>query len=104
MRPPAQVRAVREIIGLARAEFAELTGALRKEERARLWDVCRLLFLTPQTFVNDLEGGVCPASSVVCLVVDEAHKASGDHAYVQVMMGAIRRAIRRFGVEFWAIL
>ena len=95
MRPPAQVRAVREIIGLARAEFAELTGALRKEERARLWDVCRLLFLTPQTFVNDLEGGVCPASSVVCLVVDEAHKASGDHAYVQVMMGATRRATRR---------
>jgi ERCC4-related helicase len=40
---------------------------------------------------NDLEKGICDGRRVVCLVVDEAHKASGDHAYIQ---GTYRMLIR----------
>ena len=79
-----QVKAVRKTVGLPRAEMAELTGALKSEERARLWRERRLFFLTPQTLVNDLQQCICPAHELVCLVVDEAHKATGQHAYVQV--------------------
>ncbi len=34
--------------------------------------------------MNDLSRGACPAVDVKCLVVDEAHKATGNHAYCQV--------------------
>ena len=39
----------------------------------------------PQTLVNDLEQCLCPAHELVCLVIDEAHKATGQHAYVQAV-------------------
>lgn len=35
--------------------------------------------------VNDLCRGTCPAVEIKCLVIDEAHKALGNHAYCQVM-------------------
>ena len=34
---------------------------------------------------NDLRDGVCPAHDVVCLVIDEAHRAKGNHAYCGVV-------------------
>ena len=44
-----------------------------------------MLFLTPQTLVNDMANDVCPAHEIVCVVIDEAHKATGSHAYAQVV-------------------
>jgi hypothetical protein len=44
-----QIKAVRKTVGLPRSALAELTGALKPEERAKLWrGPCRLFFLTPQ--------------------------------------------------------
>ena len=86
-----QVHAVRRSVGLPLAAFAELTGHMKAEVRARAWREARMLFLTPQTLVNDLQNGICPAEEIVCVVVDEAHKASGNHAYTQaVQMLTIR--------------
>ncbi len=34
--------------------------------------------------VNDLSRETCPAQQVKCVVIDEAHKALGNHAYCQV--------------------
>lgn len=34
---------------------------------------------------NDLTRGTCPAVEIKCLVIDEAHKALGNHAYCQVV-------------------
>ena len=48
------------------------------------WREKRVFFLTPQVIQNDLSRGSCPADSIVCLVVDEAHRALGNHAYSQV--------------------
>jgi hypothetical protein len=78
-----QVSAVRRVIGVPLCDFAELTGSMKVEERRAAWLRARLLFLTPQTLQNDLESGSCPAHEIVCLVVDEAHKATGQHAYVK---------------------
>ena len=81
-----QIKAVRKTVGLPKSAMAELTGALKPEERGKLWrGACRLFFLTPQTLVNDLEQCLCPAHELVCLVIDEAHKATGQHAYVQAV-------------------
>ncbi|NXU25848.1 FANCM protein, partial [Thalassarche chlororhynchos] len=58
------------------------TQALSRRE---LWNTKRVFFLTPQIMVNDLSRGTCPAVEIKCLVVDEAHKALGNHAYCQVV-------------------
>ncbi|NXC43455.1 FANCM protein, partial [Penelope pileata] len=58
------------------------TQALSRRE---LWATRRVFFLTPQIMVNDLSRGTCPAVEIKCLVVDEAHKALGNHAYCQVV-------------------
>lgn len=61
-----------------------LIGTNAPELRKRMWLKKRVFFLTPQVLVNDLVRNICPASSIKCLVVDEAHKALGNHAYCQV--------------------
>ncbi|XP_075189084.1 Fanconi anemia group M protein-like, partial [Anomaloglossus baeobatrachus] len=53
--------------------------------RKELWQKHRVFFLTPQVMVNDLTRGACPASDIKCLVIDEAHKSLGNHAYCQVV-------------------
>jgi ERCC4-related helicase len=87
-----QVSAVRRVVGLPLREFAELTGSMRSDARQEAWRKARMLFLTPQTLQNDIESGVCPAHEVVCLVVDEAHRASGNHAYVKVVQLLMARS------------
>ena len=52
-------------------------------ERKRAWQAKRVFFLTPQVMSNDLSRGAFPALDVKCLVIDEAHKATGNHAYCQ---------------------
>ena len=87
-----QVSAVRRAIGVPLADCAELTGQMPAAERARAWDRARLFFLTPQTLVSDIEQQTCPCHLVVCLVVDEAHKATGNHAYTQAVQYLARRS------------
>jgi len=41
--------------------------------------------MTPQTLVNDLATGTCDPDKVVLLVIDEAHKGTGDYAYAQII-------------------
>jgi ERCC4-related helicase len=59
-----QVGAIRRAVGVSRSACAELTGQMKVEERQRAWRAARFFFLTPQTFVNDLESGICPGKEV----------------------------------------
>ena len=79
-----QIEACRGITGAPEycADSAELTGEVQARQRAEIWRSKRVLYCTPQVLDNDLSGGGCPAHDIVCLVVDEAHRAQGDHAYV----------------------
>ncbi|KFR05856.1 Fanconi anemia group M protein, partial [Nipponia nippon] len=60
-------------------------GGTQALSRKELWTTKRVFFLTPQIMVNDLSRGTCPAVEIKCLVIDEAHKALGNHAYCQVV-------------------
>ncbi|KAJ7345348.1 hypothetical protein JRQ81_001298 [Phrynocephalus forsythii] len=60
-------------------------GGTQIADRKEIWRTKRVFFLTPQIMVNDLSRGICPAAEVKCLVIDEAHKALGNHAYCQVV-------------------
>ncbi|XP_048586442.1 uncharacterized protein LOC5503392 isoform X2 [Nematostella vectensis] len=80
-----QIEACYQIMGIPQADTAEMTGNMAPTKRENLWRTKRVFFLTPQVLQNDLSRGSCAAADVVLLVVDEAHKALGNHSYCQVV-------------------
>lgn len=58
-----------------------MTGFVPADQREKLWVSMRVFFCTPQTLVNDIKNGLCPAAKIVCLVLDEAHRATQNYAY-----------------------
>ncbi|KAI9765114.1 MAG: 3'-5' DNA helicase [Geoglossum simile] len=90
-----QVDACFGIVGIPRSQTAMLTGGISPGHRAEEWNSKRAIFLTPQTLINDLKTGICDPKKIVCLVVDEAHRATGGYAYVEVV-----KFIRRFNQSF----
>ena len=80
-----QIEACFNVMGIPQDHTAEMTGAMQPAERRRCWQQKRVFFLTPQVLMNDLSRSAIPAEHIKCLVVDEAHKALGNHAYCQVV-------------------
>ncbi|XP_037603420.1 Fanconi anemia group M protein isoform X1 [Sebastes umbrosus] len=80
-----QIEACYKVMGIPQAHMAELTGSTAAKHRQEVWRTKRVFFLTPQVMVNDLSRETCPAQQVKCVVIDEAHKALGNHAYSQVI-------------------
>ncbi|XP_063238745.1 uncharacterized protein LOC134540141 [Bacillus rossius redtenbacheri] len=80
-----QIDSCYRVMGIPEQDTAELTGQLRAEQRDALWRQRRVFFATPQVVANDLASGTCSAQTVRCVVVDEAHRALGEHAYCQVL-------------------
>ncbi|KAM3918512.1 Fanconi anemia group M protein [Leptodactylus fuscus] len=80
-----QIEACFRVMGIPQSHMAEMTGTTQAHNRKEIWQRHRVFFLTPQIMVNDLTRGACPASDIKCLVIDEAHKSLGNHAYCQVV-------------------
>ncbi|XP_061651726.1 Fanconi anemia group M protein [Phyllopteryx taeniolatus] len=80
-----QIEACYKVMGIPQDHMAELTGSTAALRRQEVWRSKRVFFLTPQVMMNDLSRDTCPAMQVKCLVIDEAHKALGNHAYCQVI-------------------
>nr|XP_033807507.1 Fanconi anemia group M protein isoform X2 [Geotrypetes seraphini] len=80
-----QIEACYKVMGIPQEHMAEMTGSTQALNRKEIWNNRRVFFLTPQVMVNDLSRGACPAAEIKCLVIDEAHKALGNHAYCQVV-------------------
>jgi ATP-dependent DNA helicase MPH1 len=90
-----QVDACFNIVGLPRSATTMLTGDQAPALRAEEWEAKRVFFMTPQTLINDLSSGIADPKKIVLLVVDEAHRATGEYAYVKVV-----QFIRRFNQSF----
>lgn len=90
-----QVKACFEIAGIPRSATTMLTGGTPPGIRAEEWRSKRVFFMTPQTIVNDLKTGICEPKKIVLLVVDEAHRATGGYAYVEVV-----KFLHRFNSSF----
>ncbi|KIX09098.1 uncharacterized protein Z518_00176 [Rhinocladiella mackenziei CBS 650.93] len=90
-----QIDACFNIVGIPRSRTTMLTGGVQPAVRAQEWQEKRVFFMTPQTLINDLKNGMCDPKKVVLVVVDEAHKATGNYAYVEVV-----RFLRRFNSSF----
>jgi ATP-dependent DNA helicase MPH1 len=76
-----QVEACFKICGVPYSHTAQLTGTVMKPQRAHAYEERRIFYMTPQTLSNDLKSGLCDAKSIVCLVIDEAHRGTGNYAY-----------------------
>ncbi|KAL2263765.1 hypothetical protein VTK26DRAFT_5292 [Humicola hyalothermophila] len=90
-----QVQACLNVAGIPRSQTTLLTGETPPGLREGEWGSKRLFFMTPQTLMNDLSKGYADPKSIVLLVIDEAHRATGDYAYVKVV-----EFIRRFSKSF----
>lgn len=80
-----QIEACFTICGIPQDQTVQLTGESKSEKRRDIWKDKRVFFATPQTVQNDIVSGFCPAHLVSCVVVDEAHKATGNYAYTHVV-------------------
>ncbi|WFD43538.1 DNA helicase [Malassezia psittaci] len=80
-----QQQACHSICGLPWDTAIELTGSTRRSLRDDEWLSKRIFYMTPQTFENDLLSTTCDPRDVVCVVVDEAHRATGNYAYCKVI-------------------
>ena len=60
------------------------SGAINQNKRRQAWIEKRVIFATPQTFQKDLQNDCVPFGLIKCVVIDEAHKALGKHAYCEV--------------------
>lgn len=90
-----QVDACFNIVGIPRSETTMLTGETAPALRVDEWDTKRVFFMTPQTLLNDISRGYADPKSIVLLVVDEAHRATGEYAYAKVV-----KQMRRFNPFF----
>ena len=72
-------------MGISEDHTAYLEGSIASSKRATIWADKRVFFCTPQTLMNDLTEGRCDARGIVCIVIDEAHRATGNYAYTTVI-------------------
>ncbi|KAL0033133.1 hypothetical protein WJX79_005148 [Trebouxia sp. C0005] len=82
-----QIEACYEFMGVSKTSIEELTGSCKRLDRQDLWELPykQIFFCTPQTFRNDIDRGICPHKKIVCLVVDECHRAKGNSDVVMAV-------------------
>ncbi|XP_078157349.1 DEAD/DEAH box RNA helicase family protein isoform X2 [Carex rostrata] len=75
-----QIEACHNIVGIPQEWTIYMTGGVQPAKRAEYWKSKRVFFLTPQVLQKDIENGICLVKQIVCLVIDEAHRAHGNFA------------------------
>ena len=61
-----------------------MTGAIPPTKRKGAWEDHRIVVATPQVVRNDAQNGILNLSKVSVLIVDEAHRATGNAAVAQI--------------------
>ncbi|KAJ8531144.1 hypothetical protein K7X08_025875 [Anisodus acutangulus] len=80
-----QVEALHKFVDIPQECTIDLTGQTNPLRRASLWKERRVFFVTPQVLEKDIHSGICFTKHLVCLVIDEAHHASGNYSYCVVV-------------------
>jgi Fanconi anemia group M protein len=82
----------REFMTLPIEESGLVTGEVPSVQRQHLWSKSRVLFMTPQALQSDLLAGRYTLENVSLLVIDEAHRAIGEYAYVFIADQYLKQA------------
>ncbi|XP_027911773.1 DEAD-box ATP-dependent RNA helicase FANCM-like isoform X2 [Vigna unguiculata] len=80
-----QIEACHNIVGIPQEWTVDMTGQLSPPKRAQFWKKKRVFFVTPQVLEKDIHSGTCLVKYLVCLVIDEAHRAMGNYAYCEAV-------------------
>jgi Fanconi anemia group M protein len=83
----------REFMTLPVETLGLLTGEIPPAQRQSLWFKSRILFMTPQALQSDLLAARYTLRDVSLLVVDEAHRATGEYAYVFIADQYLKQAV-----------
>ena len=78
------VRMAKQFLAVEPEGIVAYTGGTPPAKRETLWKEGRVFMSTPQVVRNDAINGTLDLSEVSLLIVDEAHHATGNHAYAQV--------------------
>jgi len=73
-------------------EIKAITGTDRPETRKKLYNNSDIIIATPQTIRNDVKSYILDLKNFSLLIVDEAHRAVGEYAYVQVAKSYVQQA------------
>ncbi len=65
-------------------QIVAVTGKFDIYKRKRLYNRGKIVTATPQCILNDIRRGYFDLSNVSLLVIDEAHRAVGNYAYVDI--------------------
>lgn len=77
-----QLESFQNYFELDKSDFTLFTGGVPPKKRHELWNKSQFIFSTPQTIENDILAGKISLEKVSFIVIDEAHRATGDYAYV----------------------
>ena len=78
------VRMARQFLKVDEECIVPYTGETPPKKREAMWHHGRIFMATPQVVRNDATNGSIDLREVALLIVDEAHHATGNHAYAQV--------------------
>jgi Fanconi anemia group M protein len=79
-----QQRMAREMMNIDPDMILRYTGETPPEKRTEIWQKGRILMATPQVIRNDATNRRISLDEVSLIIFDEAHHATGNHAYAQV--------------------
>ena len=74
----------REMVNIDPESILRYTGETPPDKRIEIWNKGRILMATPQVIRNDATNGRISLDDVSLIIFDEAHHATGNHAYAQV--------------------
>ncbi len=60
------------------------TGYVKPDKRAEYWKHAKVIISTPQGLENDIINNKIDLKEVSLLIIDEAHRATGDYSYVWI--------------------
>ena len=69
---------------LSDARVGEMNGLMSPAKRAEVMASCDFIVSTPQTVSNDLDNAVYNLDDFGLVIYDEAHRGTGNYAYVSV--------------------
>lgn len=74
----------RKVLTIPPEQVAVFTGSTPPEQRGEIWKDSTLIISTPQVIENDLMCRRIDLKDVVHITFDEAHRATGNYAYVYI--------------------
>lgn len=75
---------MKKLLDLGDDEISKFTGEVDNEDRLLKWVTSRVVVSTPQVVLNDMRSGLFNIASFGLIIFDEAHRASGNYAYVDI--------------------